>query len=355
MAAAGVRTRALAAEIVDDVVTKGRSLDAAIADKESRLAPQDRPLLRMLAFGVLRNHWRLQSWVAALVDRPFRKRDRVLNALLAIGLYQLADLRVPDHAAVSQTVEAARVLRRPKLAGLVNACLRRFQREGPGTVSGDEATWNHPGWLIEQLRRDWPEDAAAIMTANNERAPMWLRVNAARATADDYRERLAADGIDATPLEGVPDALRLAEPRPVDELPGFADGDVSVQDAAAQIAARWLMADGPRRVLDACAAPGARAGICWSSAARRWNSRLSTAMPIDWRVCATTTPGWAPLQPSSTPMHQNQKSGGMARTSMRSCSMRRARRRASFAATRISSCCDGPRISLNSAPCRRPS
>ena len=252
----------MAAEVVDAVVSGGRSLDAAIADYESRVPPADRPLLRMLAYGVLRHHWQLQAWIAKLVSRPLKKRDSVINALLAVGLYQLTDTRVPDHAAVSQTVEAARALRRPKLAGLVNACLRRFQREnfGAGVTGGDEVRWNHPAWLIERLREDWPDDADAILEANNERAPMWLRANASRGTAADYRERLAAAGIAATLQEGVTDALRLAEPRPADELPGFADGDASVQDAAAQIAGRWLMKSEPRRVLDACAAPGGKSG-----------------------------------------------------------------------------------------------
>ena len=248
--------------MVDDVVSGGRSLDAAIAERESRVAPADRPLLRMLAYGVLRHHWRLQAWISQLASRPLRKRDSVINALLAVGLFQLVDTRVPDHAAVSQTVEAARVLRRPKLAGLVNACLRRFQRENlaSGAAGNDEERWNHPAWLIERLRRDWPDDSDAILEANNQRAPMWLRANAGRNSAADYRERLAAAGIDATLLDGVPDALRLTEPRSVDELPGFADGDASVQDAAAQIAARWLMQSRPRRVLDACAAPGGKSG-----------------------------------------------------------------------------------------------
>ena len=262
MADAGVRTRALAAEAIDAVVTGGRSLDAAIAECEPRVAAADRPLLRMLAYGVLRNHWQLQAWISRLASRPLRKRDSVINALLAVGLYQLVDMRVPDHAAVSQTVEAARMLRRPKLAGLVNACLRRFQRDNLAAAVGDtdEVRWNHPAWLIERLRHDWPDDASAILEANNERAPMWLRANAQRNTAAEYRERLAAAGIDATLQDGVPDALRLAEPRPVGELPGFADGDASVQDAAAQIAARWLMQASPRRVLDACAAPGGKSG-----------------------------------------------------------------------------------------------
>jgi 16S rRNA (cytosine967-C5)-methyltransferase len=262
VAKSGAKTRALAAEVVDAVVSDGRSLDAAIAEREARVPTADRPLVRMLAYGVLRNHWQLQAWIAQLVSRPFRKRDSVINALLAVGLFQLTDTRVPDHAAVSQTVEAARALRRPKLAGVVNACLRRFQRENLAEMApeSDEVRWNHPRWLIDRLRRDWPKDADAILEANNKRAPMWLRANARRTTATEYRERLAATGIEATLQEGVPDALRLAEPHPVDDLPGFGDGDASVQDAAAQIAARWLMQHTPRRVLDACAAPGGKSG-----------------------------------------------------------------------------------------------
>ena len=261
MKSAGAKTRAAAAEVVDDVVN-GQSLDAAIAAHETQLPPDDRSLLRMLSYGVVRNHFRLQEWIDQLVSRPFRRRDSVVNALLAVGLFQLCDTRIPDHAAVSQTVEATRQLRRPKMAGVVNACLRRFQREDLASrpAASDVTTWNHPEWLLAALRHDWPEDADAILAANNERAPMWLRVNAARHTAAEYRGRLAADGIAAEPLEGVPDALRLAEPQLVDDLPGFMAGDASVQDAAAQLAGRWLMAAEPARVLDACAAPGGKTG-----------------------------------------------------------------------------------------------
>ncbi len=262
MTSGGARTRAAAAQVVDAVASEGQSLDTAITAYESQLPPDERPLLRMLAYGTLRYHWRLQEWIGELVNRPLRRRDSVINALLAVGLYQLWDTRIPDHAAVSQTVEAVRRLRRPKLAGLVNACLRRFGREGIADrpAGGDESRFNHPQWLIDRLRRDWPDDADEVLEANNERAPMWLRVNASRATALEYRGRLAAEGIEATLLEGIPDAVRLSEPQGVDDLPGFADGDVSVQDAAAQLAGRWLMRDKPRRVLDACAAPGGKSG-----------------------------------------------------------------------------------------------
>jgi len=197
-------------------------LDAAIKKNEERVSTNDRSLLRMLCYGTLRYHWTLQEWIDQLVARPLRKQDRVVNALLAVGLYQIVEMRIPDHAVVSETVEAARRLRRPKLAGLVNACLRRFVREDLSSKDplGDESKWNHPGWLIKRFRTDWPDDWEAIL----------------------------------------PDAVRLKEPQAVDKLPGFAAGDASVQDAAAQIAARWLLQGVTGRVLDACAAPGGKSG-----------------------------------------------------------------------------------------------
>ncbi len=176
---------------------------------------------------------------------------------------QLTDTRIPDHAAVSQTVEAARQLRRPKLAGLVNACMRRFQREGMADeeTDDDEIRWNHPRWLIDVIRKDWPQHWESVLTENNARAPMWLRVNLSRGSAQDYLQRLAAKDMTGVGLDAVPGAVRLTDAVGVDELPGFADGDVSVQDAAAQVAAIWLL-DGQqrRRVLDACAAPGGKTG-----------------------------------------------------------------------------------------------
>ena len=262
MAGAGARTRAVAAEVIDAVVSKGQSLDAAIAANESRLPPDDRPLLRMLCYGVLRCYWQLQAWIDQLLDRPLKRRDSVINALLAVGLFQLEKTRIPDHAAVSQTVEAARQLRRPKLAGLLNACLRRFQREAIGAreATEEESRWNHPQWLIDRIRQDWPGDWESVLMANNEQAPMWLRVNTSRSTTDEYVDRLAQESIAAGRLDAIPGTLCLAQPCAVDDLPGFRAGDVSVQDAAAQIAARWLMATARGRILDACAAPGGKTG-----------------------------------------------------------------------------------------------
>ena len=260
----GARLRAAAAQVVDAVVTSGKSLDSALSAHEPQVATEDRALLRLLCYGTLRRHWRLQFWIGRLLNRPLKRRDSVINALLAIGLYQLTDTRIPDHAVVSQTVEASRLLRRPKLAGLLNAVMRRFLREDIASVPPDtaEARHDHPQWLIDAITRDWPALGDAIFAANNARAPMWLRLDTSRISTADYVQRLHEAGLETGPPGVVGGAVRLAEPVSVDALPGFADGLVSVQDAAAQLAAPWLLKGGGerKRVLDACAAPGGKSG-----------------------------------------------------------------------------------------------
>jgi 16S rRNA (cytosine967-C5)-methyltransferase len=256
------RLRAEAAKTVHAVVAQGRSLDAVLLEREQHINPADRPLVKMLCYGTLRHHFRLRADLKILLDRPLKARDSVIESLLAIGLFQLNDTRIPDHAAVSSTVEAAKQLRRPKYAGLINAVLRNFLRQGLGSreAGDDETRFNHPAWFIEQLRQDWPDDWQRILEANNERAPMWLRVNPNRTTTGLYIERLDEPDDGHAGLDGVIHAIRLAQPIPVGMLPGFADGDVSVQDAAAQIAAPWLLMHGGLRLLDACAAPGGKTG-----------------------------------------------------------------------------------------------
>ena len=258
----GAKLRATAAQVVDAVVPGGRSLDAALFDAEDRVLAEDRALLRLLCYGALRQHWLLQFWIDKLLDRPLKKRDSVINALLAVGLYQISETRIPDHAVVSATVEAARLLKRPKHASLINAILRKFLRDRifEQQPSNEEAMHNHPQWLLDTLAADWPDDWRNIVSANNARAPMWLRVNARCGTADDYIGRLAAQGVEGELLAAAPQAVRLAEPRPVGTLPGFAEGQVSVQDAAAQLGAEWLLQGLNGRILDACAAPGGKSG-----------------------------------------------------------------------------------------------
>jgi len=255
----GARLRAEAAKAIDAVVTDGRSLDAVLAETGAGISPADRSLVRMLCYGTLRYHWRLRAQLRQLVDRPLQSRDSVIESLLAVGLFQLSDTRVPDHAAVSTTVEAAKFLRRPKYKGLINAVLRNYLRQDMQNQqpADDESRFNHPAWLIRRLQADWPEHWQQILAANNDRAPMWLRVNHRHMTAAHYIREFVPDGQE---LQGVDQAVRLAQPLPVEELPGFSDGQVSVQDAAAQLAAPWLLAGGGQRILDACAAPGGKTG-----------------------------------------------------------------------------------------------
>ena len=254
------RLRAAAAEVVHAVTVDGRSLDAALREREAAVIAEDWPLLRYLAFGTVRQHFRIQAWLGALLERRPKRRDRIVESLLAVGLYQLTGSRIPEHAAVSETVEAVRVLRRQPYKGLVNAVLRRFLRErlADAEPTDDDARSNHPRWLRDRLRRDWPDDAEAIMAANDARAPMWLRVNRRRLSVAAYLERLSAAGLSFALLPGLPEAIRLDEAVPANELPGFAAGDVSVQDGAAQLPAAWLLGDGGSRILDACAAPGGK-------------------------------------------------------------------------------------------------
>ncbi len=222
-----------------------------------------RPATQSIAFGTVRWYFELTACLDALLDRPGAKQDAELRALLLVGLFQLRHGATPAHAAVSETVEGTRALGHASAAGLVNAILRRFQREGDAIVAAAHraraARHAHAEWMLDAFARDWPDRWESIAAAGNAEPPMWLRVNARRGTRDDYLARLTDAGITATPAGFAPEALRLAEPADVNSLPGFADGEVSVQDAAAQLAPRFLAATAGMRVLDACAAPGGKA------------------------------------------------------------------------------------------------
>ncbi len=259
--AAGARPRAVAAQLDARIVRERISLDAALAAAPV-LAERDAALVRALVFGARRWHHRFEWQLAQLLSRPLKPGDAELAALLRVGLFQLEGLRVPDHAAVAATVAAAPLLGLGRAKGLVNAVLRRYLRERESLARAQarvpEALYSHPAWIIETLQRDWPEDWQAVLEAGNAQPPMWLRVNLARGTREAYLERLAAAGRGAAAPAELPAAVLLAEPCPVRLLPGYAEGLVSVQDAAAQHAAGLLDLAPGQRVLDACAAPGGK-------------------------------------------------------------------------------------------------
>jgi len=303
---AGAAPRAAAARAVARVI-RGATLDDALGDLPA-LPERDASLARSLAYGACRWHHRLDWQVSQLLDRPLPAREVELGALLRIGLLQLDAMRVPDHAAVSATVDAARLIGAPRAKGLVNAVLRRFQRERDRLEAAmadvPEASFSHPAWLIDTIRRERPDDWRAVLDANNSPPPMWLRVNLSRVSRERYLERLEAEGIAvdrAATADAPRGAILLAEPMPMTRLPGWEDGDVSVQDAGAQGAAERLALAPGLRVLDACAAPGGKTaqileecpGLGELVAVERDASRLETmrAMLARLRLRATLVHG----------------------------------------------------------------
>ena len=285
----GIATRVSAARVIDVVLHRGRSLKATLAAALPALAdPRDRALVEAIVFTALRQRARFDAALEAWLAKPLGARDHELRALLHAGFAQLS-LGMPDHAVVAATVDAARALGRPHQAGLVNAVLRRAQREGL-PAAGDEAAW--PRWLAQRIRTDWPGQADAIFAASAEEAPMWLRVHARATTRDGYLERLHEAGIDGQVDASLPDAIRLDAALPVQQLPGFDDGVVSVQDGAAQRVADALSPRPQARVLDACAAPGGKA----AHLAERDPSLRILALDVDSRRVRRMQDGFARLK-----------------------------------------------------------
>jgi 16S rRNA (cytosine967-C5)-methyltransferase len=254
------QVRAAAARLVAGVLQDGRSLDELLA--ADPFQGSARGLKRSLAYGTLRWHFRLDALLRRLADRSPDGMPPALRALLEVGLFQLLSGETAPHAAVAETVEAARELGHPRAAGFVNAVLRRCQRESEALLAAVDADpalrTSHPRWFVERLHEERPAEALAILDANNARAPMWLRVNRRRWTVEACRADLEAAGWKTETHPLALDALRIEPAADVRELPGFADGRVSVQDAAAQLAVELLEPRAGERILDACAAPGGK-------------------------------------------------------------------------------------------------
>ncbi|MGA7802673.1 MAG: 16S rRNA (cytosine(967)-C(5))-methyltransferase RsmB [Gammaproteobacteria bacterium] len=258
-----LRARQVAVRALLGVVAEGQSLAAALPPLLERVADvRERALAQELAYGTLRWYPRLTALAGRLVQRPLKTRDQDIQAVLVVGLYQLAYLAVPAHAAVHETVEVARALGKPWAAKLVNGVLRTFQRRAPQLMAALDADavsrYAHPRWLLERLQRDWPADWQAVADANNARPPLALRVNARRIDRSDYLAALAQAGVDAVPLAHARQGVQLVQAMAVERLPGYAQGWFSVQDGAAQQAAELLDLKPDMRVLDACAAPGGK-------------------------------------------------------------------------------------------------
>jgi 16S rRNA (cytosine967-C5)-methyltransferase len=248
-------------------VFSGQSLSAVqirIIDKlEDK---RDRGLANEIVNGVLRWRWQLEFFIAQLLTKPLKPKDSDVQLILLMALYELTECRTPDYAIINEAVELVRKSGKKWAASLVNAVLRRFTREkeqllvsinSPST-SEEQVRYSHPGWILEKIKNDWPDNWQQILDANNQRPTFWLRVNQRQYSAMQYQQLLSDNEIesDTTVLAG--HALKLSHGVDVHTLPGFAQGAVSVQDVGAQLVAELLNVSDNHRVLDLCAAPGGK-------------------------------------------------------------------------------------------------
>ncbi len=241
MKAAAASARSLAAYAVARVLREGVTLDAALKDALAAANPKLGPSVRSLSYGAVRGYYRHEALLGRLLSTPVRSLDFLVRALLSVALYELEDERTPQYAVVDAAVQTAKATDALRAAGLINAVLRRYLRERK-TLDADIArnpTTRHasPIWLADRLRADWPVRWTQLLAAGDAQAPMWLRVDSRRWSTEEYIARLQAAGIGARAESRVPWAVALDAPCDVHDLPGFAEGWVSVQDLGAQCVA----------------------------------------------------------------------------------------------------------------------
>jgi 16S rRNA (cytosine967-C5)-methyltransferase len=254
-----LNSRLIAANSVSRVLHDGQSLTAVLDGAlQSMSSSKDKAFIQALCFGVCRHFHRLDFILNELLDKPIK--DDQIKSLVLVGLFQLAYMRVKPHAAVSETVLAA--AKKPWAKALINAVLRTYLREQAvleqKADNNPASALSHPDWLIKKIQQDWPDQAPQLFLENNRQAPMTIRVNPGRISREHYLQLLAERSIPATAIGFSATAVILDQPVAVELLPGFDDGLVSVQDAAAQLAAPLLNVQPGHRVLDVCAAPGGK-------------------------------------------------------------------------------------------------
>jgi 16S rRNA (cytosine967-C5)-methyltransferase len=258
-----MQTRAITALILTRIIKDRISLSIVLAENLSGMPnKKDNAFIQELCFGVMRWYQHLDFIFHQLIDKKLREKDTDIKMLLLCGLYQLEKLTTPDHAAVSATVEACKDLGKPWATRLINAILRRYIRERSQIQNkieeNAEAKYAHPQWLLTILQEDWPQQWKALIKANNQYPPMYIRVNKQKTTRSQYIDLLHKIGLESEATPYTDYGLLLKQAVNVNQLPGFDDGLASVQDLSAQLAAALLDLTEGQRVLDACAAPGGK-------------------------------------------------------------------------------------------------
>lgn len=238
--------RLCAVKACDLVISKGLSLPSALQQTSQSLSVSDKAFCQELAYGMLRFYHGYQALLSSWLDKPIK--DSEVELIIISGLYQLEHMRTPDHAATNETVKLAKKLKKVWATKLINALLRRFLRESFSRAH------SHPQWLYDKINNAWPEFTERILQANNQKPLFQLRVNLNKCSRDEYIVKL---NLEVT-TNDLPSAIQLDKAVDVAQLPGFAEGFISVQSYAAQWAGFLLDVQDEMNILDACAAPGGK-------------------------------------------------------------------------------------------------
>ncbi|WP_425642294.1 16S rRNA (cytosine(967)-C(5))-methyltransferase RsmB [Marinomonas gallaica] len=256
--------RLISAKILEQVLLQRGSLSTQIGKQIGEVDYDEQGLTKELCFGVCRYYPQLNSIALSLLSKPFEEKDFDLYAALLMGLYQIDHMSTPDHAAVNESVELCRQLDKEWATKLMNAVLRRYQRDRDAILANltkqPSVEFNMPKWLVKRFKKHWPESFEQIVEATNTHPPMCIRVNESRVSRETYQSMLLEQDTVSRETAFSASGLYLESAVPVFMLPNFDQGDVSVQDESAQLAASLLAPQAGERILDACAAPGGKTG-----------------------------------------------------------------------------------------------
>lgn len=253
--------RSICAQVIAQVIDQKQSLSTVLPEWQKKISDKDKALLQELSFGVLRVLPFLEGFIQQLITKPLKGKKRIIHYLIMVGIYQLHFTRIPPHAALADTVDGTITLKHPQLKGLINGVLRQFQRQEQtlnAKANNNESNYLHPKWLLEKIQQVYPAQWEEILEANNQKPPMWLRVNQLYHSTHDYLMLLQQAGIEASLSKDSKFAIKLQKPCAVNQLPGFDQGWVTIQDLSAQRCVELLAPKNGEYILDLCAAPGGK-------------------------------------------------------------------------------------------------
>ena len=252
--------RAVAAQIITNLTRQRGSLSTQLTDFSNH---PEISLLQEICFGTCRWYLALEFLLHKLVAKPIKEKDQDVKSLILVGLYQLKELNIADHAVVNETVAASTALNKPWAKPLINAVLRKYQRNQRKLTeeleqSTPDIRYSCPSWLLNEVNVAWKSKSQSILKGNNQRPPLTLRVNISKKSPEEIISLLSEHRIEANRGKLAKTAIYLEKPLPVEEIPGFYDGWVSIQDESSQLVPELLNLKPKVRVLDACSAPGGK-------------------------------------------------------------------------------------------------